>query len=99
MGMKYVLIAVLSIGCAAIPEPSAEKACHDLFDAWTQKVSTCKLTTAAPDKGAVCPRAYNWDKDELEGVCLPWITDAPCSELGNESFQAHCSKSVFLRTW
>lgn len=47
----------------------------------------------------VCELSYSYDADMLEDDCLPWMKTAPCEELGNPQFQAHCGKVMYFRTW
>jgi hypothetical protein len=84
--------------CSAIPSASAEEACRSIFSGWQDAADRCAFEPSMPDP-EVCELSYSYDADMLEDDCLPWMKTAPCEELGNPQFQAHCGKVMYFRTW
>ena len=95
--MKIFLGLILLSSCAAVPMASAEEACLSVFHGWIDAGAACGLEATSPDE-VLCRRAYSYDDDELAG-CVGWMKVAPCEELDNAHFQAHCGKAIYLKTW
>jgi hypothetical protein len=91
------LLAMLS-GCAMVPDKGAVAACHEVFEAWAGKTSSCALNASMPSADEVCAEAYSYS-DAALGGCTSWIANAACDELHNEPFHAHCDGVIQLKTW